>query len=148
MGNDKELHDGSELKLVFSDELNKDGRTFYPGEDTHWEAINLHYWQMGNLGWYDPAAITTKDGALKITLSKKQTRGLNYQGGMMTSRNQLCFTGGYFEVGVTLPGLNVVAGLWSAVWAMGNLGRAGYGTGSEGMVCHPIHRAESHPSLI
>lgn len=36
--------DGSEYELVFSDEFNQDGRTFYPGDDPYWEAVNLHYW--------------------------------------------------------------------------------------------------------
>lgn len=29
--------DGSEWQLVFSDEFNTDGRTFYPGDDPYWE---------------------------------------------------------------------------------------------------------------
>ena len=128
------FHDGSELKLVFSDEFNVDGRTFYPGDDPYWTAVDLHYWETGNLEWYDPAAITTKGGALQITLEQKETHGLNYQGGMMTSWNQFCFTGGYIEVGVTLPGQSGIAGLWPAIWTMGNLGRAGYGATLEGMV--------------
>lgn len=33
-----------------------------------------------------------------------------------------------------LPGFNNVQGLWPAVWAMGNLGRAGYGASLDGMV--------------
>lgn len=36
--------DGSTLQLVFSDEFNQDGRTFYPGDDPYWEAVDLHYW--------------------------------------------------------------------------------------------------------
>lgn len=36
--------DGSKQVLVFSDEFNVDGRTFYPGEDPYWEAVDLHYW--------------------------------------------------------------------------------------------------------
>ncbi len=35
---------GDEMQLVFSDEFNTDGRTFYPGEDPYWEAVDLHYW--------------------------------------------------------------------------------------------------------
>lgn len=31
--------------LVFSDEFNVDGRTFYPGDDPYWEAVDLNYWQ-------------------------------------------------------------------------------------------------------
>jgi hypothetical protein len=32
------------MLLVFSDEFNQDGRTFYPGDDPYWEALDLHYW--------------------------------------------------------------------------------------------------------
>jgi hypothetical protein len=38
--------------LVFSDEFNTDGRTFYPGDDPYWEAVDLHYWQTNNLEWF------------------------------------------------------------------------------------------------
>jgi hypothetical protein len=36
--------DGYDMELVFSDEFNLDGRTFYPGDDPYWEAVDLHYW--------------------------------------------------------------------------------------------------------
>ena len=75
-----------------------------------------------------------------MTLSKKETHDLNDQGSVVTSWNQFCFTGGYFEVGVTLPGLNRVAELWPVVWAMKNLGRAGHSVNLEGMVRLPIHQ--------
>lgn len=35
-----------EMTLVFSDEFDVDGRTFYPGDDPYWEAVDLHYWQV------------------------------------------------------------------------------------------------------
>ena len=35
---------GDDMVLVFSDEFNVDGRTFYPGDDPYWEAVDLHYW--------------------------------------------------------------------------------------------------------
>jgi beta-glucanase (GH16 family) len=38
------LEDGSQWQLVFSDEFNQDGRSFYPGDDPFWEAHDLHYW--------------------------------------------------------------------------------------------------------
>ncbi|KAK0225677.1 beta-glucan synthesis-associated [Armillaria fumosa] len=120
------------LQLVFSDEFNTDGRTFYPGDDPYWEAADLHYWGTNNMEWYDPAAITTKDGSLVITLSQKETHDLNYQGGMVSTWNKFCFTGGYIETSVLLPGTTNVLGLWPAVWTMGNLGRAGYGASLEG----------------
>ena len=52
---------------------------------------------------------------------------------MMSTWNKFCFTGGAFLASVTLPGSPSVAGLWPAVWAMGNLGRAGYGASLDGM---------------
>ncbi|KAL5519142.1 hypothetical protein ACEPAH_825 [Sanghuangporus vaninii] len=124
--------DGTTLELVFSDEFNVDGRTFYPGDDPYWEAVDLHYWGTNNLEWYDPEAITTKNGSLEITLSRKQTHGLNYEGGMMSSWNKFCFTGGLLEASVVLPGETTIPGLWPAFWAMGNLGRAGYGASLDG----------------
>ncbi|KAG5715641.1 Beta-glucan synthesis-associated protein SKN1 [Termitomyces sp. T112] len=123
----------NDLQLVFSDEFNTDGRTFYPGDDPYWEAVDLHYWATNNMEWYDPAAITTKRGALEITLSQKETHGLHYEGGMMTTWNKFCFTGGLIEASVILPGANNIVGLWPAIWTMGNLGRAGYGASLEGM---------------
>lgn len=38
------MPNGEDLVLVFSDEFNTDGRTFYPGDDPFWEAVDLHYW--------------------------------------------------------------------------------------------------------
>lgn len=32
-----------EYQLVFSDEFNLDGRTFYPGDDPYFEAVDLNY---------------------------------------------------------------------------------------------------------
>ncbi|KAI0375114.1 glycoside hydrolase family 16 protein [Pilatotrama ljubarskyi] len=124
---------GQTWDLVFSDEFNVDGRTFYPGDDPYWEAVDLHYWQTNNLEWYDPEAITTRNGSLEITLSKKANHDLNFTGGMMSTWNKFCFTGGLVEARVMLPGYNNVQGLWPAIWAMGNLGRAGYGASLEGM---------------
>lgn len=72
--------------------------------------------------WYDPAAITTKNGSLQITLSQKETHNLNYQGGMMSTWNKFCFTGGMVETSVILPGAPNIVGLWPAIWTMGNLG--------------------------
>ncbi|KAF9221801.1 glycoside hydrolase family 16 protein [Gyrodon lividus] len=121
---------GEMMDLVFSDEFNVEGRSFYPGDDPYWEAPNLHYWGTDDLEWYDPTAVTTKGGALAITLSKVDpatNHNLTYKSGM------LCFTGGLIETAVILPGSNNVHGLWPAVWTMGNLGRAGFGASLEGL---------------
>lgn len=123
---------GDTYELVFSDEFNQDGRSFYPGDDPYWEAVDLHYWVTNNMEWYDPEAVTTSDGSLVITLSRKSTHGLDYEGGMISSWNKFCFTGGILEASVSLPGYNDIYGLWPAVWAMGNLGRAGYGATLDG----------------
>jgi len=40
----RSFKDGSPMVLVFSDEFNMDGRSFYPGDDPYWEAEDLHYW--------------------------------------------------------------------------------------------------------
>ncbi len=47
--------DGKKYNLVFSDEFNTDGRTFYPGDDPYWEAVDINYWPTGDLEWYDPS---------------------------------------------------------------------------------------------
>lgn len=36
--------DGYTYELVFSDEFNTDDRSFWPGDDPYWEAVDLHYW--------------------------------------------------------------------------------------------------------
>jgi len=89
--------DGEEYELVFSDEFNTDGRTFYPGEDPFWEAVDLHYWATADLEWYDPSQITTQGGALVITLDQIPNHDLFYKSGMLQSWNKFCFTGGYVE---------------------------------------------------
>ncbi|KAG6868438.1 hypothetical protein C0993_002757 [Termitomyces sp. T159_Od127] len=98
---------GEDWVLVFSDEFNTDGRTFYPGDDPYWEAVDLHYWQTNDLEWYDPSGATTRDGYLQLKLelaSPENNHNLSYKSGMI----QTC-------------------------WTMGNLGRAGYGASLEGM---------------
>ena len=97
------------------------------------QAVDLHYWQTNNLEWYEPRRLTTVDGHLRVTLNNTPSHGLDYEGGMMQTWNRFCFTGGYIEASVSLPGRSDVAGLWPAVWTMGNLGRAGYGGSLDGM---------------
>lgn len=41
--------DGHIYELVFSDEFNEDGRSFWSGDDPYWEAGDLHYWSTRNL---------------------------------------------------------------------------------------------------
>ncbi|GMK57123.1 hypothetical protein CspeluHIS016_0309630 [Cutaneotrichosporon spelunceum] len=127
------LETGETWDLIFSDEFNQPGRSFHPGDDPYWEAEDLHYWPTNNLEWYDPKRITTRDGSLVITLTKDQYNRRNYTGGLMNTWNKFCFTGGYIEAAVSLPGKSNIQGLWPAIWSMGNLGRAGYGGTTDGM---------------
>ncbi|KAG5724708.1 Beta-glucan synthesis-associated protein KRE6 [Termitomyces sp. T112] len=127
---------GEDWVLVFSDEFNTDGRTFYPGDDPYWEAVDLHYWQTNDLEWYDPSGATTKDGYLQLRLEvaiPEDNHNMSYKSGMIQTWNKFCFTGGLIEANVSLPGDSTVSGLWPAIWTMGNLGRAGYGASLEGM---------------
>ncbi|KAK8858416.1 hypothetical protein IAR55_002643 [Kwoniella newhampshirensis] len=125
--------DGETYHLAFSDEFNKDGRTFFPGDDPYWTAVDIHYWPTGDFEWYDPSAITTRDGHLVITQTQEPIHDLNWKSGMLQSWNQMCFQYSiYFEISVSLPGNNHVSGFWPGVWMMGNLGRPGYGATTEG----------------
>ena len=126
------LHDGQTYKLVFSDEFNTDGRTFYPGDDPYWEAVDLNYWPTGDLEWYSPEAITTKNGSLQITMSEQLNHDLNFQSGMLQSWNKICFTTGILEASISLPGNGATPGFWPGFWSMGNLGRPGYGATTDG----------------
>lgn len=120
------------MHLVFSDEFETPGRSFYPGDDPFWEAVDLNYWGTNNYEWYDPEAITTRDGYLEIKLERHEEHNLNFRGGMLQSWNKFCFTGGLLIASIQLPGKHDVGGLWPAFWIMGNLGRAGYGASLEG----------------
>ncbi|GAA5855464.1 hypothetical protein JCM5353_002319 [Sporobolomyces roseus] len=124
--------DGEKYVLVFSDEFNTEGRTFWPGDDPFWEAVDLHYWATGDYEWYDPDAATTEDGNLVLTITQEPIHDLNFRSGMLQSWNKFCFTGGYIEVNISLPGSNNIGGFWPGAWTMGNLGRAGYGATTHG----------------
>ncbi|KAF2265949.1 beta-glucan synthesis-associated [Lojkania enalia] len=124
---------GEEFELVFSDEFNDNNRTFYEGDDPYWFAPDIWYGATRDLDWYDPDAVTTWDGTLELRLDRFRNHGLNYRSGMLNSWNQLCFKGGIFEVSVSLPGPANVFGLWPGAWTMGNLGRPGYLSTTEGM---------------
>jgi len=125
--------DGKSYKLVFSDEFNTDNRTFWPGDDPYWEAMDLYYWPTVDLEWYDPRQITTQGGNLVITMEEVVNHNLHFRSGMLQSWNKFCFTTGYIEVSISLPGSGEVPGNWAAAWTMGNLGRPGYGATTEGM---------------
>lgn len=100
--------DGEQYELVFSDEFNVEGRSFYPGDDPFWEAVDLWYGATADQEWYDPSQVTTKNGYLSIVMEQVADQTLNhmlpYKSGMLQSWNKFCFTSGYIEVAVTMPG--------------------------------------------
>jgi hypothetical protein len=93
----KSVQDNSDYVLVFSDEFNVPGRSFYPGDDPFWEGGNLHYWQTVDIEYYEPGQLTTFNGSLEITLAKFDDISLNYnlsyRSGMMSTWNKVCMIG-------------------------------------------------------
>ncbi|KAJ3494568.1 hypothetical protein NLJ89_g10781 [Agrocybe chaxingu] len=92
------------------------------GDDPFWEAVDLWYGATGDLEWYDPSQVTTRDGALVITMDSTSTgqsgltpgstapftaaenHNLEYRSGMLQTWNKFCFTTGYIEVAASFPG--------------------------------------------
>ncbi|KAF2768172.1 beta-glucan synthesis-associated [Teratosphaeria nubilosa] len=130
---------GKSQTLVFSDEFNDDGRTFYPSDDPFFQAVDLWYGVTQDLEWYDPDAITTANGTLTIRFDAFQNHNLNYRSGMLQSWNQMCFKSGYLEAAISLPGRGDTIGFWPGFWAMGNLGRPGHAATTDGMWPYSYH---------
>ncbi|EEB07503.1 glucosidase [Schizosaccharomyces japonicus yFS275] len=124
---------GETLQLVFSDEFNDDGRSFYDGDDQFWEAVDIHYAATNDYEWYDPDAVTTANGSLRLRMDMFAEHDLNLRSGMLQSWNKLCFKGGVFEVSASLGGKPEMVGFWPGIWAIGNLARPGYLATSEGV---------------
>jgi beta-glucanase (GH16 family) len=121
------------LKLVFSDEFNQEGRSFYENDDQFWQAADFHYAATNDLEWYDPDAVTTQDGTLQIRMDALPSHNLDYRSGMLQSWNKICFKGGVMEVSASLAGPAGVPGLWPGIWTLGNLARPGYRATSDGV---------------
>jgi beta-glucanase (GH16 family) len=49
-------------------------------------------WPTGDMEWYDPGQITTKDGALVIEMRQEPTHEFDYRSGMLQSWNKFCFS--------------------------------------------------------
>jgi hypothetical protein len=163
--------DGKDYQLVFSDEFNTDGRTFYPGDDPFWEAVDIHCesrstpasvssalvttssflpacvtdiamlifcadWPTGDMEWYDPGQITTKDGSLVIEMREEPTHGLDYRSGMLQSWNKFCFSKNAYIEG-EVGGKRIS---WSkAVWLIAS----DWGWGCFGNSCGAVARKHS-----
>ncbi|KGQ98069.1 beta-glucan synthesis-associated protein KRE6 [Candida albicans P87] len=129
----KKAKDGSEWVLVFSDEFDAEGRTFYEGDDQFFTAPDIHYDATKDLEWYDPDAVTTANGTLNLRMDAYKNHNLFYRSGMVQSWNQLCYTQGHLEISARLPNYGNVTGLWPGLWSMGNLGRPGYLGSTDGV---------------
>ncbi|KAL3229980.1 Beta-glucan synthesis-associated protein KRE6 [Nakaseomyces bracarensis] len=129
----RKAKDGSTWKLVFSDEFNAVGRTFYDGDDQFWTAPDIHYDATKDLEWYSPDAVTTNNGTLQLRMDAFKNHNLYYRSGMVQSWNKMCFTQGALEISANLPNYGKVTGLWPGLWTMGNLGRPGYLASTEGV---------------
>jgi beta-glucanase (GH16 family) len=125
--------------LVFSDEFNTPGRTFYDGDDPFFQAVDIWYGATQDLEWYDPDAVETSDGTLNLKFDLFKNHGLNYRSGMLQSWNKLCYKGGHLEASISLPGKGDVSGFWPGFWTMGNLARPGYLGSTEGLWPYSYH---------
>ncbi|KAE8214156.1 hypothetical protein CF327_g2402 [Tilletia walkeri] len=119
--------------LVFSDEFNEEGRTFWKGDDPFWEAVDIWYGATQDYEWYSPEAINTTGGNLVIMMEETPTNNLNFRSGMLQSWNKFCFQGGYIEFNALQPGRPDTMGYWPGLWTMGNLGRPGFLGSTEGL---------------
>lgn len=128
-----ENKDGDTWTLVFSDEFNAEGRTFYDGDDQFFQAPDLHYDATKDLEWYDPDAVSTDNGTLNLKLDAYKNHDLFYRSGMVQSWNKFCFTQGLILISARLPSYGSVSGLWPGLWTMGNLGRPGFLATTEGV---------------
>lgn len=121
-------------KLVFSDEFNAEGRTFYEGEDQFFTAQDIHYAATSDLEFYVPDMIQTKNGTLQIKIDAFPTNGLDYRSGMLQSWNKLCFNkNAKVVVSIKMPAYSQSRGLWPAIWSLGNLARAGFQATTDGV---------------
>lgn len=128
-----ENKDGKSWELVFSDEFNVEGRTFYEEDDQFFTAPDIHYAATIDLEWYDPDAVTTANGTLNLRMDAYQNHDLFYRSGMVQSWNKLCYTQGLIMISARLPYYGSVSGLWPGLWTMGNLGRPGYKATTDGV---------------
>lgn len=72
---------------------------------------------------------------IDVQTTQKELYNSSYKSGQLSSWNKFCFTGGYIEFALKLPGDFDTYGLWPAIWLLGNLGKAGYVNSTSGAIC-------------
>ncbi|ETV75249.1 hypothetical protein H257_10441 [Aphanomyces astaci] len=111
---------GETWDLVMSDEFQLDGRSFRPGDDHLWTALDIPDGVNAALEIYNSSNVYTKNGKLinkaeegptVVTYFNQwleepgfETRTMHYKAGMMQSWNKFCMQGGFIEVSAKLPG--------------------------------------------
>ncbi|CAN0161844.1 unnamed protein product, partial [Ascophyllum nodosum] len=139
--------DDRQFDLVFSDEFNREGRTFNDGHDPRWTSIDKNDYTNKALHFYSHDMVETRNGSLVITSNntevefdyydtpKKKYRKMtkDYISAMIQSWDKFCFTGGVIEIRARLPGTHDIGGLWPAMWLLGNLARATFTASSDFM---------------
>ncbi|GMI57710.1 hypothetical protein TeGR_g9975 [Tetraparma gracilis] len=137
--------DSASYTLVMSDEFNTPGRSFSDGGDPTWTALDRHDDDIsasgeGPLHFYNSSMVGTGGGWLNVSTGRGRTewtefdsveqvyktKKKDFKSGMVNSWNKFCFTGGIVEISAVMPGSPTTAGLWPAMWLLGNLGRATY----------------------
>lgn len=149
------------MNLVFSDEFSTPGRNFsQAAKDKRWIAMDYWYKATSDQEAYKPDAVTTRacnvskneicdsPGLLAITISNQvindtyapETWGpvappspRPFKSGAINGWNKFCFTGGYLEIRMKMPGNPRIGGLWPGFWLLGNLGRPGFFNSSDYM---------------
>eukprot|EP01033_Poteriospumella_lacustris_P011405 gene11405-8116_t len=163
-----DAEDEDEYELVFSDEFNVDGRVFHDGFDPKWTVMHKDDYTNYALQYYNGDMVRTSNGFLNIStvvedidylvhdpqLPKPYRQRKHYQSGMVQGWDKFCFTGGVIEIAAQLPGEWHTAGLWPAMWLMGNLARATYVASSNNVwpwsydVCSPEHLPYQTQQLV
>ena len=127
---------GRSLTLAFSEEFTTEGRTFGYGHDAKWEAVDLH--ETSDTQTFKPTQVQTSGGSAVFTFEANTTfdreqRIHGYRSARLQGWNKVCFSGGYVEARLKLPGSPYVRGLKAAFSLLGNLGRLGYPASLEGL---------------
>ncbi|CAK4089265.1 unnamed protein product [Aphanomyces euteiches] len=124
---------GDKWELVMSDEFEIDGRTFEPGKDHVWTALDIPDGVNAAVEYYNLTNVYTENGKLINRVDEGPVNisyfnqwlekpayeygQMHYSGGMMQSWNKFCLQGGLIEVSVKLPGAinNVSDGVHKSV---------------------------------